>query len=76
VLNAGRLTFDEPGAAAPLERAVAAGRLRASADPSVVSSAEHVIVVIGTPVDEHLNRDRTAIPKALGAARSTYGTGS
>jgi UDP-N-acetyl-D-mannosaminuronic acid dehydrogenase len=31
-----------------------------------VGSAEHVVVVIGTPVDEHLNPNQTAIPKALG----------
>ena len=43
-----------------------AGRLRASADPAVVGSAEHVVVVIGTPVDEHLNPNQTAIPRALG----------
>jgi UDP-N-acetyl-D-mannosaminuronic acid dehydrogenase len=65
-VNSGRLPFDEPGAAPLLERAVAAGRLRASVDPSVVGSAEHVVVVIGTPVDEHLNPDQQAIPIALG----------
>jgi UDP-N-acetyl-D-mannosaminuronic acid dehydrogenase len=69
-VNAGRLPFDELGAAPLLERAVAAGRLRASTDASVVGSAEHVIVVIGTPVDEHLNPNQTAIPRALdGCAR-------
>jgi UDP-N-acetyl-D-mannosaminuronic acid dehydrogenase len=65
-VNGGRLPFDEPGAAPVLERAVAAGRLRASVDPSMVGSAEHVVVVIGTPVDEHLNPDQQAIPIALG----------
>ena len=62
----GRLPFDEPGAGPLLERAVAAGRLRATTDPAVVGTAEHVVVVIGTPVDEHLNPDQTAIPQALG----------
>src|SRR6202453_3174864 len=66
-VNAGRLPFDEPGAAPLLERAVASGRLRASSDPAVVGTAEHVVVDIGTPVDEHLNPNQTAIPKALGA---------
>ena len=64
-VNAGRLPFDEPGAAPLFERAVASGGLRASTDPAVVGGAEHVIVVIGTPVDEHLNPNQTAIPKAL-----------
>ena len=65
-VNAAKLPFDEPGAAEVLERAVAAGRLQASTDPSIVGSAEHVVVVIGTPVDEHLNPNQTAIPRALG----------
>jgi UDP-N-acetyl-D-mannosaminuronic acid dehydrogenase len=66
-VNGGRLPFGEPGAAPLFERAVSSGRLRASTDPSVVGTAEHVIVVIGTPVDEHLNPNQTAIPKALSA---------
>ena len=43
-----------------------AGRLVASADPAIVATAEHVIVVIGTPVDEHLNPKQIAITRALG----------
>src|ERR1700742_3533521 len=69
-VNAGRLPFDEPGAAPLFERAVSSGRLRASTDPSVVGTAEHVVVVIGTPVDEHLNPNQNAIPKALSACAS------
>jgi UDP-N-acetyl-D-mannosaminuronic acid dehydrogenase len=45
---------------------VAEGLLEASTDPAIVSSAEHVVVVIGTPVDEHMNPDQAAIPNALG----------
>ena len=58
-VNAGRLPFDEPGAAPLFERAVTSGRLHASTDPYVFGTAEHVIVVIGTPVDEHLNPNQT-----------------
>jgi UDP-N-acetyl-D-mannosaminuronic acid dehydrogenase len=68
LVNAGRLPFDEPGAGPVLERVVADGRLRASTDASVVAGADNVIVVIGTPVDEHLNPNQTAIPKALGGS--------
>ena len=64
---AARLPFDEPGALPVLEKVVAGGRLTASTDPASVGTAEHVIVVIGTPVDEHLNPDQTAIPRALEA---------
>jgi UDP-N-acetyl-D-mannosaminuronic acid dehydrogenase len=66
LVNAGRLPFAEPGASEPLRRALANGTLAASADPAIVASAEHVIVVIGTPVDEHLNPDQAAVPNALG----------
>src|ERR1700722_2363216 len=69
-VNAGQLPFAEPGAAEPLRTALAADRLRASADPAIVGTAEHVIVVIGTPVDEHLNPEPDAIPNALGAFAS------
>lgn len=64
-VNDGQLPFDEPGADVKLKDAVAAGTLRASTDPAVVAQAEHVVVVIGTPVDEHLNPDPQSIPRAL-----------
>ncbi len=66
MVNSGAMPFAEPGADEMLRRVLAAGRLQASVDPAIVGSAEHVLVVIGTPVDEHLNPDQTAIPKALG----------
>jgi UDP-N-acetyl-D-mannosaminuronic acid dehydrogenase len=70
LVNAARMPFAEPDAADMLKRVVAEGRLSASASPAIVSDAEHVIMVIGTPVDEHLNPDHTAIPNALaGCAR-------
>ncbi|MGI8666310.1 MAG: nucleotide sugar dehydrogenase [Jatrophihabitans sp.] len=61
----GELPFREDGAAEVLQRALAAGRLDATVDPSVVSRGEHIVVVIGTPVDEHLNPDPHAVPRAL-----------
>jgi UDP-N-acetyl-D-mannosaminuronic acid dehydrogenase len=60
-----RMPFIEPGADDVLAKAVADGLLTASTDPAVVASAENVVVVIGTPVDEHLNPDPNAIPRAL-----------
>jgi UDP-N-acetyl-D-mannosaminuronic acid dehydrogenase len=74
-VNSGKLPFDEPGAAGVLERVVAEGRLRASSDPSIVGSAENVVVVIGTPVDEHLNPNPEAIPKALGGCSDQFRDG-
>jgi UDP-N-acetyl-D-mannosaminuronic acid dehydrogenase len=65
-VNDAELPFDEPGAAPLLRKVVDGGRLRATTDPSAVGSAQNIIVVVGTPVDEHLNPDPQAIPAALG----------
>src|SRR5580658_8005492 len=63
-VSAGHMPFEEPGASEVLSRVI--GRsLSASTDRSVVSAAEHVIIVIGTPVDEHLNPDPTAVSQAV-----------
>lgn len=67
LVNDGVLPFEEPDADHRLKAAVASGLLRASTDPSVVALARNVVVVIGTPVDEHLNPDPQAIPRALEA---------
>ncbi|MBO0823612.1 MAG: nucleotide sugar dehydrogenase [Actinobacteria bacterium] len=65
MVGRGLMPFRERGAAPLLERAVAAGRLVASCDPGIVGSAENVIVVVGTPLDGHLNPDQQAVPRAL-----------
>jgi UDP-N-acetyl-D-mannosaminuronic acid dehydrogenase len=64
-VNAAVMPFDEPDAPPVLARVIANGRLRASVDPSVIADAECVVVVIGTPVDEHLNPDARAVPDAV-----------
>jgi UDP-N-acetyl-D-mannosaminuronic acid dehydrogenase len=64
-VNAGEMPFMEGGAHEMLERVLAAGTFTASTDPSTVSVAEVVVVVIGTPVDEHLNPDPNAVVDAL-----------
>ncbi|CAN5210853.1 nucleotide sugar dehydrogenase [soil metagenome] len=66
-INAGVMPFLEPGAETMLAAALAAGRLHATTDASSVGQARNVVVVIGTPVDEHLNPDPNAIPRALEA---------
>ena len=65
MVNRAELPFDEPGAAPVIARVIASGMLKASDDPSIISEAEHVVVVIGTPVDEHLNPDARAVPDAV-----------
>jgi UDP-N-acetyl-D-mannosaminuronic acid dehydrogenase len=64
-VNAAEMPFAEPGAGPALKRAIAENRLTATTDPAIVGRAEHVVVVIGTPVDSHLNPDQGAITRAL-----------
>lgn len=64
MINAGRMPFLENGADHALEE-VRGSTFRASNDPSVVADADIVFVVIGTPVDQYLNPDPEAIPRAL-----------
>jgi UDP-N-acetyl-D-mannosaminuronic acid dehydrogenase len=65
LVNAGEMPFAEPGAAEVLESVRASGSLRATTDASAVGDAEHVIIVIGTPIDEHLNPDLGAVQRAI-----------
>jgi UDP-N-acetyl-D-mannosaminuronic acid dehydrogenase len=63
----GELPFQEPDAQPVLRRALDDGLLFATTDASAIGLGEHVVVVIGTPVDEHLNPDPHAVPRALSA---------
>jgi UDP-N-acetyl-D-mannosaminuronic acid dehydrogenase len=57
LVRAGKMPFREDGADEALERLVGQGHLVAITDPAAVREAEHVVVVVGTPVDEHFNPD-------------------
>ena len=65
LVNAGTMPFAEDGAADSLTQGLAADRLRATTDASSVGLADALIVVVGTPVDEHLNPDLGAVPRAI-----------
>jgi len=64
-VNGGELPFREDGATEVLRRGLDAGRFFATSDTAVVGQADVVLVVIGTPVDQHLNPDPRAVPRAL-----------
>jgi UDP-N-acetyl-D-mannosaminuronic acid dehydrogenase len=64
-VNSGRLPFKEDGAEEKIATAVREGRLVATTDPASVRTAEHIVVVVGTPVDEHLNPNIAAVPNAI-----------
>jgi UDP-N-acetyl-D-mannosaminuronic acid dehydrogenase len=61
----GTMPFAEPGAAELLQDCLESGRFDASTDPTVASEAECLVVVIGTPVDEHQNPDPDAVRRAV-----------
>jgi len=75
LVNDGVLPFDEPGAEPVLREVLAADQFVATTDPAVVGTADTVIVVIGTPVDEYLNPDPNVLPRALAACNEFFHSG-
>ena len=66
-VRAGKMPFREEGADEALERVTGSGALTASTEPAVVSEAANVVIVVGTPVDEHLNPDPESILRVVDA---------
>jgi UDP-N-acetyl-D-mannosaminuronic acid dehydrogenase len=64
-VRAGKMPFSERDAEPMLERLIATDLLDATIDPNSVSEAEHVVLVVGTPVDEHLNPDPKFVRMAV-----------
>ena len=62
MIKKGRMPFLEAGAEEALKKIVGS-RLFAASDPNIISGAKYVVVVIGTPVDEHLNPRFSAIKR-------------
>lgn len=62
---AGEMPFYEEGAEPLLRKVLDSGHLTATSDPSVVSEAALVVLVIGTPIDEHLTPRMAVILDAL-----------
>jgi UDP-N-acetyl-D-mannosaminuronic acid dehydrogenase len=65
LVNDGQLSFMEPGATDVLREALAAGLVRATVSSAAIGEADTVVVVIGTPIDEHLNPDLHAVQTAI-----------
>ena len=64
-INSGAMPFIEGGAQALLESSLANKSFLASTDPDCLLGAETIIVVIGTPVDEHLSPDPNSVVNAI-----------
>ena len=67
-IRAGEMPFREEGADEILPRVLGNGMLRVEDQPHPISECRYLVMIIGTPVDEHLNPRFSAIDRALGAA--------
>ena len=65
-IAAGEMPFLENGADALLARILPTGRLEMSTDAAMIGRSDHLVVVIGTPVDEFLGPSMTIFEKAVG----------
>jgi UDP-N-acetyl-D-mannosaminuronic acid dehydrogenase len=65
LVNSGVMPFLEAGADPVLHRVLEVGAFAASTDPSVIAGVDVVVVVIGTPVDDHMNPDPNAVVSAI-----------
>ena len=64
-IGRGEIPFQEEGAELVLRRVLARGQLVATTDPAVLARAESVVVVIGTPIDKHLNPEALDVPRQV-----------
>jgi UDP-N-acetyl-D-mannosaminuronic acid dehydrogenase len=65
MIRAGEMPFQETGAEGLLRAVLPSGRLRVSADPSIIDGVPVVVVVIGTPIDEFMNPSMTIFDRAV-----------
>ena len=68
-IRAGEMPFVEEGADEILHRVLGAGRLIVDDRPDLMSRSRFLVMIIGTPLDEHLNPSFGAIDRVLAGAR-------
>jgi UDP-N-acetyl-D-mannosaminuronic acid dehydrogenase len=64
-VNAGRMPFMEEGAEPLLKKLIKDKRVEATTEASAIKKSQVIVMVIGTPVDEHLNPRVNDIIKAI-----------
>ncbi|MGH7486218.1 MAG: nucleotide sugar dehydrogenase, partial [bacterium] len=69
MILSGTMPFHEEGAEEMLERVLGTGRLAVVDQPGLMSRCRYLVMIIGTPVDEHLNPSFSAIDRALEKSR-------
>jgi UDP-N-acetyl-D-mannosaminuronic acid dehydrogenase len=65
IVNGGTMPFAEHGAPELLTRVLASGRLHATTDSATIDKSEHIVVVVGTPVDRYLSPDVEAVARVI-----------
>jgi UDP-N-acetyl-D-mannosaminuronic acid dehydrogenase len=68
-IRSGQMPFYEEGAEEMLKRVLGTGRLEVEDRPDGMSRCRFLVMIIGTPVDEHLNPSFAAIDRALQKSR-------
>jgi UDP-N-acetyl-D-mannosaminuronic acid dehydrogenase len=64
-IRGGRMPFNEEGAQEMLERVLEKKALHVEDRPDGIAHCKHIVLIIGTPVDEHLNPTFNAIHRAI-----------
>jgi len=64
-VSSGVMPFKEEGGEEHLKLAIKSGRLHLSNSPEAISKSDAVILIMGTPVDEHLNPSFTGIIRTI-----------
>jgi UDP-N-acetyl-D-mannosaminuronic acid dehydrogenase len=65
MVNKGSMPFAEADAPDVLTRVLASGLLSATTDADTIDHSEHVVVVVGTPVDRYLSPDVEAVARVI-----------
>jgi len=65
VISRGKMPFVEYGAEELLKKVLKTGNLKLSFDPEVIADTDTVIIIIGTPVDRHLNPEFELMRKVI-----------
>ena len=69
-LRQGQMPFMEIGAQDMLVRTLRNGMLELSDTPALLGECEFLVMIIGTPVDQHLNPSFNAIHRAINSCSS------
>jgi UDP-N-acetyl-D-mannosaminuronic acid dehydrogenase len=65
VIRKGVMPFMEKDGNEVLQRVLAGGKLEMDHTPALVADCKFIVLIVGTPVDEHLNPTFTAMHRAL-----------